>query len=70
MTKEIVSGITRGPACPPVVLSSNCTFPACFSQWGAALEEGSPEINSFSQQAGDQEQGAVLLSFQAPLHLI
>lgn len=70
MTKASISGITRGPACPPVVLGSNCTFPARFLQRGAALEEGSPEINLFSPQAGDQERGAVRLLFQASLHLI
>lgn len=56
MPKEMISGIASGPACPPVVLGSKCTFPAhCLSPWGAAVEEGSPEINLFSSQAGDWE---------------
>lgn len=42
----------------------------CNGERGAALEEGSPEINLFSPQAGDQERGAVRLLFQASLHLI
>lgn len=70
MPKEMISGLASGPACPPVVIGSNCTFPAHrLSQWGAAVEEGSPEINLFSSQAGAGG-GAVLLLLQASFHFI